>query len=129
MIDVGPFRIRAFNAALVVNFLAIFVMVGYFLFIGQYLQLVVGLSPLQAGLWSVPSAAGFIAGSQLAPRYLQRAQPAYVVAGGLAAEALGLFVLTMVQVAHGLFALVVASVVVSLGMGPVFGLTTEMVVG
>jgi DHA2 family multidrug resistance protein-like MFS transporter len=73
MIDVGLFRIRAFNAALVVNFLAIFVMVGYFLFIGRYLQLVVGLSPLRAGLGSVPSAAGSIAGSQLAPRYLQRA--------------------------------------------------------
>ena len=59
MIDVGLFRIRAFNIALVVNFMAIFVMVGYFLFIFQYLQLVIGLSPLQAGLWSVPVGAGF----------------------------------------------------------------------
>ena len=47
MIDVGLFRIGAFNAALAVNFLAIFVAVGYFLFIAQYLQLVVGLSPLR----------------------------------------------------------------------------------
>jgi DHA2 family multidrug resistance protein-like MFS transporter len=129
MIDVALFRIRAFNASLVVNFLAIFVMIGYFLFIGQYLQLVVGMSPLEAGLWSVPSALGFVVSSQLAPRVLPGIRPAYVVAGGLAAAAAGMLVLTMVEVDHGLFALVTASVVISVGMGPVFGLTTEMVVG
>jgi hypothetical protein len=46
-------------------------MVGYFLFVAQYLQPVVGLSPLRAGLWSLPSAFGFI-GSQLGPRVLGR---------------------------------------------------------
>jgi DHA2 family multidrug resistance protein-like MFS transporter len=129
MIDVALFRIRTFNAALVVNFLAIFVMIGYFLFIGQYLQLVAGMSPLQAGLWSLPGALGFVVSSQFAPRYLQRVRAANVVAGGLATAAVGLFLLTAVQVESGLAAIVAASVVISLGMGPVFGLTTEMVVG
>jgi DHA2 family multidrug resistance protein-like MFS transporter len=129
MIDIALFRIRRFNAALVVNFLAIFVMIGYFLFIGQYLQLVAGMSPLQAGLWSLPGALGFVVSSQFAPRYLQRVRAANVVAGGLATAAVGLFLLTAVQVESGLAAIVAASVVISLGMGPVFGLTTEMVVG
>jgi MFS transporter, DHA2 family, multidrug resistance protein len=129
MIDVGLFRIRAFNAALAVNFLAIFVMIGYFLFIAQYLQLVAGLSPLVAGLWSVPSAVAFVIGSQLAPRMVRHIAPATLIAGGLATAAVGLLVLTLVGVASGLTALVVASVVISLGMGPVFGLTTEIVVG
>jgi MFS transporter, DHA2 family, multidrug resistance protein len=129
MIDLALFRIRRFNTALVVNFLAIFVMVGYFLFIGQYLQLVAGMSPLHAGLWSLPSAIGFVVSSQLAPRYLQRVRPANLVAAGLAAAAAGLFLLTTVQVGTGLAAIVASSVVISLGMGPVFGLTTEMVVG
>ncbi|MHA6785666.1 MFS transporter [Pseudonocardia saturnea] len=129
MIDVALFRLPGFRTALVVNFLAIFVMVGYFLFIGQYLQLVAGMSPLQAGLWSLPGAIGFVVASQLAPRLLSRVLPAYVVAGGLAASTVGLLLLAMVQVQGGLTAIVVASVVISLGMGPVFGLTTEMVVG
>ena len=129
MIDVGLFRVRAFKVALIVNFVAIFVMVGYMLYIAQYLQLVLQLSPLQAGLWSVPAAVGFIVGSQLAPRLLSRQPPARVVAAGLAASAVGLVVLTGVAVEHGLFELVSASVLISLGMGPVFGLTTEMVVG
>ena len=129
MIDVALFRLPAFRTALAVNFLAIFVMVGYFLFIGQYLQLVVGLSPLQAGLWSLPGALAFVAASQLAPRLLGGFRPGSVVAGGLAVSAAGLLLLATVQVAGGLTAVVLASVVVSLGMGPVFGLTTEMVVG
>ncbi len=57
------------------NFLAIFVAVGYFLFVAQYLQLVVGLSPLEAGLWSLPSAVGFVIGSQLAPRLVRPDPP------------------------------------------------------
>jgi DHA2 family multidrug resistance protein-like MFS transporter len=56
-------------------------------------------------------------------------RPANVVAGGLAGSAVGLYLLTLVQVDHGLLPLVLGSVVISLGMGPVFGLTTEMVVG
>lgn len=129
MIDVRLFRIRAFNSALVVNFLAIFVMVGYFLFISQYMQLVVGMTPLEAGLWSLPSAIGFIVSSQLGPRILTWVRPAYVVAAGLVSSAIGLFLLTQVGVHEGLGAVIIASVVISLGMGPVFGLTTEMVVG
>jgi DHA2 family multidrug resistance protein-like MFS transporter len=69
MIDVSLFRIPAFGVALAVNFLALFVMVGYVLYLGQYLQLVLELSPLTAGLLSVPGAAGFVLSSQSAPRW------------------------------------------------------------
>jgi MFS transporter, DHA2 family, multidrug resistance protein len=129
LINIGLFRIGAFNAALAANFLAIFVAVGYFLFVAQYLQLVVGLSPLEAGRWSLPSAFGFIVGSQLAPRVLRQVRPALVIGGGLALAAAGLIVLTRVGATDGLVPLVAASVIVSLGLAPVFGLTTELVVG
>jgi MFS transporter, DHA2 family, multidrug resistance protein len=129
MIDVRLFRIRAFNAALSINFLAIFVAVGYFLFVAQYLQLVAGLSPLQAGMWSLPSAFGFIVGSQLAPRIVQRVRPAFVIGGGFALSAAGLVALTQVAAAGQLAPLVAGSVLISLGLAPVFGLTTELIVG
>jgi MFS transporter, DHA2 family, multidrug resistance protein len=112
MVDVGLFRITAFNAALATNFLAIFVAVGYFLFVAQYLQLVVGLSPLQAGLWSLPSAFGFIIGSQLGPRVLHRVRPAVVIGGGLASSAVGLAVLTQVGASAGLAPLIAGSVII-----------------
>src|SRR5687768_15511996 len=129
MIDVALFRSGAFNAALAVNFLAIFVAVGYFLFVAQYLQLVAGLSPLEAGLWSLPSAVGFVVGSQLAPRIVARFGPANVIGAGLAVAAVGLGRLTQVGSHDGLLMLVAASVVISLGLAPVFGLTTELIVG
>lgn len=129
MIDVSLFKIRAFNAALATNFLSIFVAVGYFLFIAQYLQLVSGLSPLEAGLWSLPSALGFIIGSQLAPRIVQRVRPPHVIGAGLALSAAGLAVLTQVGAAGELVPVIAASVIISLGLAPVFGLTTELIVG
>jgi MFS transporter, DHA2 family, multidrug resistance protein len=128
MIDVGLFRLPQFNAALVVNFLAIFVAVGYFLFVAQYLQLVAGLSPLAAGLLSLPSAIAFIVGSQAAPRIVGRVGTARLIGGGLALGSVGLFLLTQVGTTD-VWLLVLASVVISLGLAPVFGLTTELIVG
>jgi MFS transporter, DHA2 family, multidrug resistance protein len=129
MIDIRLFAIRAFNAALAVNFLAIFVAVGYFLFIAQYLQLVSEMSPLEAGLWSLPSALGFIAGSQLAPRIVDRIPPHVLIGGGLGVAALGLLLLTQVAASSGVSTLIASSVIISLGLAPVFGLTTELIVG
>src|SRR4029453_12639564 len=101
MIDLRLFRIRAFSASLGTNLLGIFVVVGSFLFVAQFLQLVLGLSPLQAGLWSLPSALGFIVGSNLAPRILRRVRPAYVIGAGLGLGAIGLGVLTHVGGSYG----------------------------
>src|SRR5262245_54209673 len=130
MIDLRLFRTTVFSASLATNFLGIFIAVGYFLFVAQYLQLVLGLSPLQAGLWSLPSAVGFIAGSNLAPKILRRVRPAYVIGAGLGVAAVGLGVLTRVGGSHDadLAILVGASLMVSLGLAPVFGSTTDLIV-
>jgi DHA2 family multidrug resistance protein-like MFS transporter len=129
MIDVRLFRIPSFSAALAVNFMTIFVAIGYFLFVAQYLQLVLGLSPLEAGIWSLPSAVGFIVGSNVAPRIVRRVRPAYLMGASLGVAAVGLGVLTQVGGANGLAVVVVSSVIISLGLAPVFGLTTELIVG
>ena len=130
MIDLGLFRSTAFNASLATNLLGIFIVVGYFLFVAQYLQLVLGLSPLEAGLWSLPSAGGFIVGSNLAPRILRHLRPASVAGAGLAMAAVGLGVLTRVGGAPNadLAILAGASLVVSLGLAPVFTATTDLIV-
>ncbi|HKA97208.1 MAG TPA: MFS transporter [Streptosporangiaceae bacterium] len=130
MIDLRLFRTRAFNASLATNLLGIFIVVGYFLFVAQYLQLVLGLSPLEAGLWSLPSAGGFIVGSNLAPRLLRRVRPAYVIGPGLALAAAGLGVLTRVGGSPGadLGILAGGSLLISLGLAPVFTVTTDLVV-
>jgi DHA2 family multidrug resistance protein-like MFS transporter len=109
--------------------LATFVAFGAFVFIAQYLQLVLGLSPLQAGLWTVPFAGGFIVGSMLTPMIVRQIRPAFVMAAGSALAAVGFAILTQVDGASGLEVLVTGFVVFSLGLAPVFTLATDMIVG
>jgi DHA2 family multidrug resistance protein-like MFS transporter len=129
LIDIGFFRIPSFSASLATNVLSVFVAFGSFLFVAQYLQLVLGLTPLQAGLWSLPSAVGFIVGSNVAPRIMPRFRPALVLGACLVLTALGLGLLTQVGGANGLATVVAASIVISLALAPVFSLTTELIVG
>jgi DHA2 family multidrug resistance protein-like MFS transporter len=129
LIDVRLFQIRSFKVSLATNVMTIFVMVGYFLFVAQYLQLVLDLSPLQAGLWSLPSAAGFIIGSTQSSRFVHRLPPARVIGVSLVVSALGLAMLTLVGNDSGLAVIVAGSVVISLALSPVFNLTTELIVG
>src|SRR5690606_25547216 len=56
MLDLTLFQNRSFSAGLGVMLAGALVMGGMFLFITQYLQLVAGLSALDAGLWLVPPA-------------------------------------------------------------------------
>jgi DHA2 family multidrug resistance protein-like MFS transporter len=131
IIDVRLFRIRAFSASLGAYFLGIFVVVGYFLFIAQYLQLVLALSPINAALWSLPSAAGFVVGSTIAPRIIHRFRPAVVMGTGMLIAAAGTTMLLGLSVDGGgsLLLIAAASVVISLGLAPVITLATELIVG
>jgi DHA2 family multidrug resistance protein-like MFS transporter len=129
LIDLRLFRVPAFSASLAVYTLGILVLFGAFLFIFQYLQLVAGLSPFRAGLWTLPSFGSFIVGSMLAPAIVRRVAPAYVMAAGLAIGAVGFAVLTQVKADSGLAVLVTGSVIFSLGLAPLFTLTNDLIIG
>jgi DHA2 family multidrug resistance protein-like MFS transporter len=104
------------------------VVFGSYVFIGQYLQLVLGLSPLEAGLWLLPGSCGVIASSLLAPAIVRRVHPASVIGTGLGLAAIGFVVLTRVS-ALGLAGLVTGSALLYVGLGPVFTLGTDLIVG
>ncbi len=129
LLDLGLFSNRAFGAALGILLLGIGAMVGTELFVAQYLQMVLGLSALAAGLWMMPAAAGSVAGSMLAPIIARRVQPAYVVAAGLAIAAVGLLLLTQVENAPGLAVVVTGFVFIYVGLGPMGVLGTDLVLG
>jgi MFS transporter, DHA2 family, multidrug resistance protein len=129
LIDLGLFRVPAFSAALAANTLGFFVAFGIAVFIAQYLQLVLGLSPLEAGLWSVPGAGGFVVGSLLTPLLVRQIRPAFAMAGGLVLSAAGFGLLTLVEGDSALELLVIGSVIFSLGLAPVFTLAADMMVG
>src|SRR5262249_9204608 len=128
LLDLRLFRVPAFGAALASYTLGIFVVFGIDLFIGQYLQLVLGLSPLRAGVWAVPSALGFVIGSLLAPRLARPLRPAHVMTAGMGLAAAGFAMLTLVRSGSGLALLVIGSTVFAIGLAPVFTLATDVVV-
>ena len=128
LIDLALFKVPAFRVSLATFTITTLIVFGSFVYIAQYLQLVLGLSPLAAGLWMLPGSVGVIAGSMLAPAIVRRVQPAYVMFGGLALAAIGFAVLTQVD-GRGLAVMVVGSAIVYLGLGPVFTLGTDLIVG
>ncbi len=81
MIDLAMFGNRAFGGSLLANTVAMFALVGNAVFLTQYLQLTLGMSPLRAALWSlVPTIA--VAGAAPLATALGRRSPAGERDGG-----------------------------------------------
>jgi DHA2 family multidrug resistance protein-like MFS transporter len=129
LIDLRLFRAPGFNVSLAANTLALLILLGTFFFFAQYLQLVLGHGPLEAGLWLLPYAGGFIVGSMLASLIVRRVAPGFVIAGGLALAAVGFAILAQIEASSGVATLVAGSVVTALGLAPVLSLSTDMIVG
>jgi DHA2 family multidrug resistance protein-like MFS transporter len=129
LIDLRLLRVPTLGASLAVYALGTFVAFGSFLYVTQYMQLVLGLGPLRAGLWTTPFAAAFLTGSIVSPLLARRARPAYVMAGGFALAALGFGLLTRVETAPSLGLLVTGFTIYSLGLAPMFTLCNDLIVG
>jgi DHA2 family multidrug resistance protein-like MFS transporter len=129
LIDLRLFRMTAFSTALVTYLFITFIGFATFLFIFQYLQLVLGLSALEAALWSMPSFAAFIVSSMLTVKLVRLMRPAYVIGSGLAVTAAGLGLLAFADQDSGLALVVIASVVATIGEAPVFTLVNDLVLG
>jgi MFS transporter, DHA2 family, multidrug resistance protein len=125
LIDLGLFRRPAFSLALSANTLGFAVLFGLEVFVAQYLQLVLGYSPLEAGLWTVPGAAAFVVGSQLTPALAKRLGPPVSMLGGLVVAIAGVALLTQVT---GTGLLVAGVALLSLGLAPLFTLAADLAI-
>jgi MFS transporter, DHA2 family, multidrug resistance protein len=126
MIDLALFRNPAFSASLAINLAGILFMFGSFIFVAQYLQLVAGLTPLQAGFWSLPSAMAFTVASFVTPALAARLQAVTLIVGGMLLAAVGFVGLAL---SRELVLVVASTVVFSVGFTPVISLTTGIIVG
>ena len=83
--DVGRRAVRQctpFTSSILANFLSIVGLIGFIFFISQHLQLVLGLSPLAAGLVTLPGAVlSMIAGIAVVPVAKRIAPHALMIAG------------------------------------------------
>jgi len=128
LIDLGLFRAPAFSASLAINVVGFFVAFAAFLFIAQYLQLVLGMGPLEAGLWTAPSGLAFVAGSLLTPAIAARLRPGSVMAGGFLLAAAGFLLLAWVDAPNPVAVVVSGYVIFSLGLAPVVTMTTDLII-
>jgi DHA2 family multidrug resistance protein-like MFS transporter len=130
LIDLRLFGIPAFRASLVMYGGCILNMFGGFLFLPQYLQFVLGLSPLRAGVWTLPWASGFIIGSLATPALGRRIRPALLLSLGLTLSAAGYFMLAGVRAsAEPLLLFAFATFILSFGASPVYTLTNDIIIG
>jgi MFS transporter, DHA2 family, multidrug resistance protein len=129
LLDMRLFTDRTFSAALSVLLLSLVGVGGSMLLITQQLQLVEGLSPIEAGLWMGPPALMMFAAAIGAPLVARRVPSGIVVAAALALSTLGYVLLTRVNAADGVALIVVGFGLVYLGLGAVAALGTDLVVG
>jgi DHA2 family multidrug resistance protein-like MFS transporter len=126
VVDMALFKSPVFSLSLAINMMALFFMFGVFIFFAQYLQLVAGLTPFEAGLWSLPPAIAFTIASFFNARLAAAFSSVALIAGGLAVSCLGSIVLYF---SESLPYIVFSMVIVGVGFTPVIALTTGYIVG
>ncbi|MFE5591894.1 MFS transporter [Streptomyces sp. NPDC056549] len=129
MVDLRLVRSPAYGGSLVVNLLAMAATVGFAVFLTQYLQSVLGQSPLEAALWSLVPAGGVMVAAPVAAALAQRVDRAHVMAGGFLLAAAGFGWLATVDRATPFWAVLVAGAVYASGLVSAMTLANELALG
>ncbi len=119
----------SFRLILLALTLAGVVMAGTGLLVTQYLQSVLGHSPVSAALWFAPMGLAVALGTTLSPAIARRVEPVTAIAAGLALSAIGAAMLALVGPESGLGTVIAGIAILALGTGPLFALGTGIVMG
>jgi DHA2 family multidrug resistance protein-like MFS transporter len=111
------------------NLVAMFAIVGFAIFATQYLQSVLGMSPLTAALWSLVPMAGTMTAAPAAQLLAGRVDRAYIAAGGFAAAGLGFAGLTQLHPHSPIAFLLVCAAIYAGGIVGVMTVGNELVMG
>ncbi|MDQ0759316.1 MFS transporter [Streptomyces canus] len=127
LLDMRLFRNAGFSGAVLADLLTILGLSGLVFFLSQYLQLVQGRGPLEAGLAELPAAVGAVAAGLVAGTVARRCSVRVVVSGGLAAIGVALAALTLLDQSTGYPLLGAALLVVGVGAGFSFTVTADVI--
>ena len=129
MIDLKLFRSRGFTGSVAMNLVAMFAIVGFAIFTTQYLQSVLGMSPLTAALWSLVPMAGTMAAAAATRVLVQRFDRAYVAAGGFFISGAGFAALTQLHAQSPIAFLLIAATIYAGGIVGVMTVGNELIMG
>ncbi|RSD24932.1 MFS transporter [Amycolatopsis eburnea] len=126
LLDLRLFRNGPFTAVLVSLVFAGVAMAGVGLLVTQYLQSVLGYSPLLSAVLFAPMGLGVALGTMTAPTLTRWLSPATAIAGGLVISAAGSLLLVFT---HGPALVMAGIAILTLGTGPLFALGIGLVMG
>ena len=129
LLNLRLLRNGAFTAVLAALLFAGVALAGTGLLVTQYLQSVLGYSPLASAVLFAPMGLGIAAGTMTAPALARRVRPATAITGGLALSVAGCLLLTLAGPSGGLPVVMAGIGVLAIGAGPLFALGTGLVIG
>ena len=129
MLDVRFFSNPRFTAASISVTLVSFALFGFIFMATQYLQFVMGYSPLSAGVHTIPFALAVMVMAPRSAKLVERFGTKRVVATGMLLFAVGLLVASTSTVTSGYGIVFVAIVLMGSGMGLTIAPATESIMG
>ncbi|CAL9404070.1 MFS transporter [Streptomyces sp. enrichment culture] len=127
LIDVALFRSPAFTASVVLKLLTMFALTGITLFTNQYLQLVQGLRPFTAALWSLSVMPALFVVMSVTVALSTKVRPGYLLSAGLVLMTIGFVQLSVLRPDSGLWVVLTGAGTVAAGMMMTAPLLADMV--
>jgi EmrB/QacA subfamily drug resistance transporter len=129
MLDIALFRNPRFSASSAAISLAFFALFGVIFFLTQYLQEVRGYDALEAGLRTMPVAAGLIIGGPLSAKFTERLGIRIVVPAGLTIVAGALYLLSFADATSSYWLIATSLVALGFGMANAMAPATDAIMG
>src|SRR5699024_9906233 len=127
LMDLSLFANPVFTVSIVTNLLSVFALAGVLFFGSQYLQMVLGLSPLTAGLWATPGTAASVLGALVAAAAAARWGDRTVLAVSMAATAAGALLLVGLDTDGHAWLFATGFTIIGLGSGVGLTLTSALI--
>ncbi|MCX4450171.1 MFS transporter [Streptomyces sp. NPDC087866] len=127
LLDMRLFHHRGFSGAVLADLLTILGLSGLVFFLSQFLQLVQGRGPLEAGLAELPAAIGAVTAGLLAGTVARRFTVRTVVSGGLGAIGVALAAVAAVHRDTSYPLIGALLLIVGVGAGFAFTVTSDVI--
>lgn len=127
MLDLALLRDRAFSTGVLVNLLSVVALVGFLFFLTQHLQLVVGMSTLEAALVLLPGTAAMILAGLGSVRLVRRIRQEVVMVGALVASTIAYVTVAVLGADISVAAIAAAFALLGAGIGAAETLSNDLV--